>query len=166
MVPEYIKIVVPENQSFDEANYAGVFHFRIWHYGEWIDIVVDDFLPVNEDGKLIFSQNRKFPNEMFGPLLEKAFAKLNSCYEFLQGGNPIDAMIDMTGGVSESLRVKGPENDNQQKMENDTLWEILYRSFLVKSLCLTEIEIKDNVSRSTLDIRGLLLGKRNLYKYN
>ena len=35
---------------------------------------------------------------MFGPLLEKAYAKLNICYEFLNGGDPIDAMIDMTGG--------------------------------------------------------------------
>jgi hypothetical protein len=31
--------------------------------------------------------------------LEKAYAKLNLCYEFLNGGDPIDAMIDMTGGI-------------------------------------------------------------------
>ena len=90
-------MVVPENQSFDENNYAGVFHFRLWHFGEWVDIVIDDFLPVNESGKLIFCENKTNKNEMFGPLLEKAFAKLNSCYEFLIGVNPIDAMIDMTG---------------------------------------------------------------------
>jgi len=95
--PEYLNIVVPENQSFDDKSYAGVFHFRLWHYGEWIDITIDDFLPVNENGKLIFCENKLNKNEMFGPLLEKAFAKLNSCYEFLFGINPIDAMIDMTG---------------------------------------------------------------------
>lgn len=43
---------------------------------------------------------------MFGPLLEKAYAKLNSCYEFLDGGFAIDSMIDMTGGVHESFALK------------------------------------------------------------
>lgn len=42
----------------------------------------------------------------FGPLLEKAYAKLNSCYEFLECGLAIDAMIDMTGGVHESFSLK------------------------------------------------------------
>ena len=35
---------------------------------------------------------------MFAPLLEKAYAKLNSCYEFLDGGDTVDAIIDMSGG--------------------------------------------------------------------
>ncbi len=91
--------MVPPNQSFDQANYAGVFHFRIWRFGEWIDVVVDDFLPVNENGELIYCHNNVDKNEMFGPLLEKAFAKINCCYEFLDGGDPIEALIDMTSNL-------------------------------------------------------------------
>jgi len=52
---------------------------------------------VDEDGNLIYCQNKKDPNEMFAPLLEKAYAKLNLCYEFLDGGDIVDGnnMIDI-----------------------------------------------------------------------
>jgi len=87
-----------------QYKYIGIFHFRVWRFGEWIDIVVDDLLPFNIDkNSLVGCHNKRDSNEMFGPLLEKAFAKLNGCYEFLEGGDPIDAMIDMTGGFKRCI---------------------------------------------------------------
>lgn len=97
-IPKYIEKVVPNDQSFESGSYAGVFHFRIWRFGYWIDVVVDDFLPVNESGDLIFCRNKTNGNEMWGPLLEKAFAKVNACYEFIgNGGHSVDALVDLTG---------------------------------------------------------------------
>ncbi len=59
---------------------------------------MDDRLPVYiETDKLIYCHNNTDPTEMFGPLIEKAYAKLNLCYDFLQGGDIVDAMIDLTG---------------------------------------------------------------------
>lgn len=59
--------VVPGDQSFTE-NYNGMFHFRFWQYGEWVDIVIDDRLPYS-NGQLVFSRNVEQKNEFWAPLL-------------------------------------------------------------------------------------------------
>jgi hypothetical protein len=38
MIPEYVDIVIPRDQSFESLDYAGIFHFRFWQYGEWVDV--------------------------------------------------------------------------------------------------------------------------------
>jgi hypothetical protein len=157
-VPEYCNRVIPwEGQSFNKSEYAGVFHFRLWRFGEWIDVVVDDYLPVEaETNSLVYCHNRKDSNEMFGPLLEKAFAKLNECYEFLDGGDIVDSLIDMTGGVSESFSVKNA-NSNAKFVEKTKLWEILFKSFQMKSLCGASIDAKAGQIEDK-KANGLVLG--------
>ncbi len=60
-------------------------------------MVVDDQIPVYEDSEFIYCSNQKDKNEFFVPLLEKAYAKLNGCYAFTDGGEAPDAMTDLTG---------------------------------------------------------------------
>ena len=44
--------------------------------------------------------------EMCVVMVEKAFAKLRGSYERLNGGNTSEAMVELTGGVSEKINLK------------------------------------------------------------
>uniref|UniRef100_A0A8D1R9T8 Calpain 14 n=1 Tax=Sus scrofa TaxID=9823 RepID=A0A8D1R9T8_PIG len=115
--------VVPLNQSFTEK-YAGIFRFWFWHFGKWIPVVVDDRLPVNEAGQLVFVSST-YKNLFWGALLEKAYAKLSGSYEDLQRGQVSEALVDFTGGVTMTINlVEAPCN----------LWDILTRATYSRTL--------------------------------
>ncbi|XP_056156637.1 calpain-5-like [Lampris incognitus] len=136
--------------------YAGIFHFRFWRLGRWTDVVVDDRLPVSEDGVLLFCRSAT-PREFWSALLEKAYAKLNGCYEALEGGNTAEALIDFTGGVSENISLN-PEALSQQSNQRRALFQTLARAHERKALITCSIRpMAGETVESVLDC-GLVRG--------
>lgn len=70
--------VVPADQNFESS--FGVFRFRLWWCGEWVEVLVDDRLPTI-NGKLAFLQPYK-SNCFWAALLEKAIAKYDIYSKF------------------------------------------------------------------------------------
>ncbi|KAJ8959429.1 hypothetical protein NQ318_022120 [Aromia moschata] len=95
---ELMNLIVPSDQSC-YLDYAGIFHFRFWQYGRWIDVVVDDRLPTY-NGQLIFLKAKR-PDKFWTPLLEKAYAKLYGSYKNIEGGYISESLQDLTGGLTE-----------------------------------------------------------------
>ncbi len=111
--------------------------------------MVDDLLPVfKKDGKLVYCNNQREPNEFWSCLLEKAYAKLVGSYEDLDGGHTNDGfidfhdflvfeiilillekkrVIDMTGGIGEVYDLK-------EKMRLKKPEQVLFFDTLVKAL--------------------------------
>uniref|UniRef100_A0A9J7XZD6 Zgc:162184 n=2 Tax=Cyprinus carpio TaxID=7962 RepID=A0A9J7XZD6_CYPCA len=114
--------VMPADQSFGK-DYAGIFHFRFWRFGKWIDVVIDDRLPTIK-GELVFVLS-KTSNEFWPALLEKAYAKVCGSYADMHTGFVSEALVDFTGGVHVCFELEKTAID---------LWSLMDRAVKKKAL--------------------------------
>jgi hypothetical protein len=126
---------------------CGVYGFVFYRDGEWISTVVDDSLylrmrdydadfddydPTGEKerkykhryqtgSEALYFANCQSANETWLPLLEKAYAKVHGDYDAIAGGNPGEAVEDMTGGVTTTIMTN--KILNKQKLWKELLNE-------------------------------------------
>ncbi|XP_071377859.1 calpain-2 catalytic subunit-like isoform X2 [Centroberyx affinis] len=108
--------VVPLDQSF-KNDYAGIFHFRFWRCGKWVDVVIDDLLPTRN--KEPVSVSSRSGNEFWAPLLEKAYAKVCGSYGDMIAGFLPEAFKDFSGGVHMNYTLTKKPSD---------LWDVMNRA--------------------------------------
>ncbi|XP_077425629.1 calpain-1 catalytic subunit-like [Vanacampus margaritifer] len=139
------KHVVPLEQNFVQ-DYYGLFHFRFWRFGRWVDVIIDDKLPTI-NGNLLFVRS-KDPTEFWPALLEKAYAKVCGSYSDMTSGTPNEALVDFTGGAHICINLSDPPQD---------LWELMCRAGQSMSLmgCGTP---QGETSANTVLSNGLVQG--------
>ncbi|OQS03518.1 cysteine protease family C02 [Thraustotheca clavata] len=94
----------------DQYKNHGLFVCRFMKDFSWHYVIIDDRIPVfgytnNRAGKPFFARCSD-PNELWVPLIEKAYAKLHASYEALIGGYLDVALSDLTGLCSEQVILK------------------------------------------------------------
>ena len=103
---------------FHKFHRKKIYVIRFFKEFRWRYIVIDDKLPFTF-GEMLYSRctNR---NELWVPIIEKAYAKLFGCYQALEIGNIDDAIADMTGYVCEKRIMHDKLNDFI--LEKEAFW--------------------------------------------
>lgn len=93
---------------------VGVFGVRFCVDGEWTYVIIDDVMPVagsEDEGYRLIYATGKDPNEVWVPLLEKAYCKLHTCYEMCDGGHQNEAVHHFGGGIGGTFSTKKFQDD-------------------------------------------------------
>ena len=78
---------------------AGVYGVRFFKDGEWMYEILDDHLPVSQNGRPLSSSCGMFQQDWAG-LIEKGYAKVHGSYEAAANSQEEDAMEDVLGFAS------------------------------------------------------------------
>ena len=89
-----------EHNTSEKAKLTGMYRFRFFRLGEFVDVVIDDNLPRKKRAKPSKS------NEWWVPLCEKAYAKFSGSYTQIIGGNTCWALTELTGGIAVEMKVR------------------------------------------------------------
>ncbi|XP_063787003.1 calpain-5-like [Pseudophryne corroboree] len=158
--PSIWKKVIPSPQEQDwprpgGAPHLGIFRFRFWRFGRWLEVVIDDRLPTS-GGELLFCRPGRDGNVFWCSLLEKAYAKLIGSYESLDGGSTAEALIDFTGGVSEAIDLL--ERNSETEEEKKKLFKAVLKAHSRASLICSSIRPSPSQGFEEVLSSGLVTG--------
>jgi len=107
----------------DHSEHSGFVQFRFYKNGKWTVVTIDDRIPCIGNTAQIWGSSCKDKNEMWVPLIEKAYAKLHGTYQRLSGGWTADGFVDLTGGISERLEFHEDKSINLWSIMNNCMKE-------------------------------------------
>ena len=83
-----------EKNTKPDAMKDGRFIFQFYRLGRWVDVEVDNILPLTRRAR------RTDDDEWWVCLVEKAYAKFNGSYDSIEGGFTAWALTELTGGIA------------------------------------------------------------------
>ncbi|GMS79179.1 hypothetical protein PENTCL1PPCAC_1354, partial [Pristionchus entomophagus] len=93
----------------------GVYQIRLCVDGRWCVITVDDYFPCRKNSRsLAFAVGRK--NQLWVPLVEKAYAKALGQYAKLRAGRTVEGLALLTGAPCETISLE------DEDLEVDLVW--------------------------------------------
>ncbi len=71
------QIIPSDAYKAGRSDYDGVFYCRFWRFGQWVEVYIDDSVPVRQSGDSYVAWGARScdPDEMWVTFMEKAFAK-------------------------------------------------------------------------------------------
>ncbi|XP_036175300.1 calpain-10 isoform X11 [Myotis myotis] len=134
------QVFLPGQPTWLDQTYRGSFTCRVWQFGRWVEVTIDDRLPCLA-GRLCFSRCQR-EDVFWLPLLEKVYAKVHGSYEHLWAGQVADALVDLTGGLAERWNLKNLASSRSQQdgsggSEPKTCWQLLS----LKERCLISCSV-------------------------
>ncbi|XP_072496579.1 calpain-10 isoform X2 [Notamacropus eugenii] len=134
------QVIPPGQPSWPDLAYRGCFTCRVWQFGQWVEVTVDDRLPCL-GGRLCFSQCQT-EDVFWLPLLEKVYAKVYGSYEHLWAGQVADALVDLTGGLAERWSLKAPGRVRDKPSTPSSLEQKTFRKLLhLKDQCVISCSV-------------------------
>ena len=91
---------------FQRFRSRGIYVFRFFKNFQWVYVIVDERIPVDiKTKKPIFGRCQN-EDEMWVPLIEKAYAKLHGCYGNLISGYIDEGIQELTGFQPEKVLLR------------------------------------------------------------
>eukprot|EP00002_Diphylleia_rotans_P035474 TRINITY_DN7746_c0_g1_i3.p1 TRINITY_DN7746_c0_g1~~TRINITY_DN7746_c0_g1_i3.p1 ORF type:complete len:783 (-),score=136.92 TRINITY_DN7746_c0_g1_i3:16-2364(-) len=140
---------------------VGIYSVRIFKHGEWREVVCDSLIPCGSDEKPLLA-TCKNENELWAPLVEKAYAKLHGSYDVLHQGKIANALVELTGGSVDTFDVQSEKV--QSEIQTGVFWDRLMRykawCYLMVAVYETHLDEDDcdggitpNIAYTILDVR-------------
>lgn len=143
-----------------QTSMTGAYAIRFFKNSQWETVIVDDYLPCLDDtaGNEVnlgaaFAHSRGF-EELWVPILEKAYAKYHGGYAALEHGYVHHALHDLTGAESEQIFLAEASRGANKKKLWKSICEYKKNKFLMGAGTISS----SNADHEILDT-GLVFGQ-------